>query len=324
MEKLKHIIKTQQFDREFLDLIFFKTSNIKEEIKKEKKFRYDWQPEYSFSDSLKGKILASLFYEESTRTRLSFESSMLRLGGEVLGTEAAKLFSSVVKGESLEDTIRIVDDYCHVIIMRHNEEGAAEIAAKYSKVPIINAGDGTGQHPSQTLLDLYTIKEEIGKIDGTKIAMIGDLSKGRTVRSLAYCLTRFDDVELIFVSPEHLRMRDDIKEHLTKHDTKFSESTSLEAILPEIDISYMTRIQKERMSDEEYEKARGKYVIDESKLNLMNKNARLMHPMPKVEEIKLSPELEESDKRIAYFRQAENGLYIRMALLEYLLKNDTM
>lgn len=321
MEKLRHIIKTQQFDREFLDLIFFKASNIKSETKSEKKFKYDWQPEYSFSDSLKGKILISLFYEESTRTRFSFESAMIRLGGNVIGTEAAKLFSSVVKGESLEDTIRIVDDYGHVIILRHSEDGAAERAAKYSKVPIINAGDGKGQHPSQTLLDLYTIQEEIGKIDRTRVAMIGDLENGRTVRSLAYSLSKFDGVELIFVSPDHLRMRNDIKEHLREHNIKFSELISLDEVLPNVDIVYMTRLQKERMSDEEYITAKGRYIINEPKLQLMNKNARLMHPLPKVEEIVISPEVEESDKRIAYFRQAENGLYIRMALLEYLLKD---
>lgn len=322
---MRHIIKTQQFDYEFLERIFKRSSEIKNELKGDKKFFRDvWKlikgREYSFSDSLKGKILASLFYEESTRTRFSFESAMIKLGGNVIGTEAAKHFSSVAKGESLEDTIRIIDNYADVIVLRHSEEGSAERAAKYSRVPIINAGDGRGQHPTQTLLDIYTIKEELGEVDGKKIAMIGDLHNGRTVHSLSYILTKFKDVEIVFVSPPSLRMRNDIKEYLKEHNVKFSEQDSLENVLPDVDIAYITRIQKERMKLEEYLKVKGKYIIDEKKLNLMKKDARLMHPLPKVGEVDLSPEIEETDKRVAYFRQATNGLCTRMALLEYLLR----
>ncbi|MBI5149066.1 aspartate carbamoyltransferase [Candidatus Pacearchaeota archaeon] len=313
MEKLKHIIRTQDFDHEFLESLFKRTSEIKNEL-------VSGKYPYSFSDSLNGRILASLFYEESTRTRFSFESAMLRLGGEVVGTEAAKLFSSATKGESLEDTIRIVDNYAHVIVLRHKQDDAAEIAAKYSEVPVINAGSGKGHHPTQTLLDLYTINEELGGIDGKKIAMIGDLANGRTVRSLAYILTKFKDVEIIFIAPENLKMKDDIKKHLREHKIKFSEKSSLEEVLPYIDIAYITRIQKERMSWWNYRKSRGKYKIGEKELNLMKKDARLMHPLPHVEEICLSPEIEQTDIRVAYFRQADNGLYVRMALLEYLLK----
>ena len=268
---------------------------------------------------LNGKILATLFYEPSTRTRLSFESAMLKLGGSVLSTENAKEFSSAIKGESVEDTTRIVSSYADCIVIRHYEEGTAERAARISNVPIINAGDGKGQHPTQALLDLYTIYREFKKVEGIKIAMVGDLASGRTVRSLCYLLGKFKNNEIIFVSPDNLRIAQDIKDYLTKHDVKFREESNLEKILPEIDVIYMTRLQKERISPEDYEKAKGKYVLNMANLGLLKKNSRVMHPLPKIDEINIPIEIEETDDRIAYFRQAENGLYIRMALLLHLL-----
>jgi len=298
-----HVIESQQFSREILFQLFKKADELRE----------------NHADILKGKIMASLFYEPSTRTRLSFESAMLRLGGKVIGTENAKEFSSAIKGESLEDSVRVISKYCDCIIVRHSEEGAAKKASEFSKVPIINAGDGKGQHPTQALLDIYTIYREFGKIDGLKIAMVGDLTFGRTIRSLCYLLGKFKDIEIIFISPENLKIENDIKEYLKKHNIKFSEEDDLNEILPKVDVVYMTRIQKERMSLEAYERAKGKFVINKNNLDLIKKNSRIMHPLPHVEEIDLPINIEENDKRVAYFRQAENGLFIRMALLDFIL-----
>jgi len=303
---MKHIIESQQFSRETLFQLFKKSDELR----------------VNHTDLLKGKIMAALFYEPSTRTRLSFESSMLRLGGKVIGTENAEEFSSAVKGESLEDSIRVISNYCDCIVIRHNKEGAAKRASEFSKVPIINAGDGKGQHPTQALLDIYTIYREFEKIDGLTIAMVGDLTNGRTVRSLCYLLGKFENIEIIFVSPENLKIEEDIKEYLIKHNIKFSEQNDLDKILPEVDIVYMTRIQKERISAEAYEKAKKKFVIDKDNLNLIKETSRIMHPLPHVEEIELDVETENNDKRIAYFRQAENGLYIRMALLNFILNEN--
>lgn len=303
---LKHVLESQQFDRDILFYLFEKADILRE----------------NSSMTLKGKILATLFYEPSTRTRLSFESAMIRLGGKVISTENAKEFSSAIKGESIEDSIRVISQYSDCIVMRHNEDGAALKASRVSKVPIINAGDGKGQHPTQAILDLYTIYREIKKLDKLKIAMVGDLATGRTVRSLCYLLGKFNDVKIIFVSPENLRIKDDIKEYLEKHNVEFIEKENLNEILPEIDVVYMTRTQKERMSLEDYEKAKGKYVINEENLKLIKKDSIVMHPLPHVEEIDLSIKTEQEDKRVAYFRQAENGLYIRMALLDSILNNE--
>ncbi|VVB78181.1 Aspartate carbamoyltransferase [uncultured archaeon] len=304
---LNHVIESQQFTPELLFELFKRADKLR--LK---------------SDScLKGKILVTLFYEPSTRTRMSFESAMLKLGGSVVSTENAKEFSSAIKGESLSDTIRIVGAYCNCVVMRHYETGAALEASKVSKVPIINAGDGKGQHPTQALLDVYTIYREFGRLDNLKIAMVGDLASGRTVRSLCYLLAKFSGNTIIFVSPENLRMGEDIKDHLNKKGVKFREEVGLDKILPEADIIYMTRIQKERISIQDYKKAKGKYVIDSKTINLIRPDARIMHPLPHVEEIDLSLETEENDKRVAYFRQAENGLYIRMALLDMILNKES-
>lgn len=301
---MEHVIESQQFTPDILFSLFKKADKLRKKKNIER---------------LKGKVLATLFYEPSTRTRLSFESAMLKLGGSVLSTENAKEFSSAIKGESIEDTARIVGAYSDAIVIRHYEEGTAKRAASISPVPVINAGDGKGQHPTQALLDVYTIYREIGKLENIKIAMVGDLSSGRTVRSLCYLLTKFKGNKIIFVSPENLKMKEDIKEYLGEKGVEFTEETDLRKVLPEVDVVYMTRIQKERISLEDYKKAKGKYIINLETLNLVKPSSIIMHPLPHVEEINLPIEIEENDKRVAYFRQAENGLYIRMALLLELL-----
>jgi len=300
---VKHLIESQQLDKERLMQLFKRANELK-------KFP---------SNSLKGKVLTTLFYEPSTRTRLSFEAAMLRMSGQVMGTENAKEFSSVAKGESLEDSIRVIAGYSDVIVMRHGEMGSAKKAAQVSPVPIINGGDGKGQHPTQALLDVYTIYLEFGRLDNLKIAMVGDLASGRTARSLCYLLGKFSGIEITFVSPENLKMDDDIKEYLRNHNVQFQEKDNLEEVLPDVDVVYMTRIQKERISSEDYEKAKGKFVINSSNISLLRENSRIMHPLPHIEEINLPIETENTDKRVAYFRQAENGLYIRMALLEEMI-----
>jgi len=303
--RLKNFTESQQLEPEIIYHLFKKADQLRLMGKIE--------------PILNGKVLATLFYEPSTRTRLSFESAMLKLGGAVLSTENAKEFSSSVKGESIEDTARIISSYADCIVLRHYEEGIAKKASEYSKVPVINAGDGKGQHPTQALLDLYTIYREFGRLEKIKIAMVGDLASGRTVRSLCYLLGKFKDNEVIFISPENLKIGEDIKEYLTSHNVIFREEENLEKILPDIDVIYMTRIQKERITSEEYEKANGKYVINMSNLSMLKDTSRIMHPLPKINEIDIPIEVEENDKRIAYFRQAENGLYIRMALLLHLI-----
>lgn len=304
---LKHVIESQQFDRNNLEELF----RIGTEMEK-----------YSHKDKvLHNKIMASLFYEPSTRTRMSFEAAMIRLGGTVISTESASQFSSAAKGETLEDTIRIISTYSDVIVLRHYESGASKKASSVSRVPIINAGDGAGQHPTQALLDIYTIKKEMGKIDGITIAMVGDLYYGRTVRSLCYLLAKFENLKVIFVSPEVVRMRDDIKEYLDRHNIEWEENQDLHDVASKVDVIYQTRIQRERFGDklEDYKKAKGIYVIDKYLMKKVKNNAIIMHPLPRVDEI--TQDVDE-DKRAAYFRQAENGLYVRMALLKAVLFKD--
>jgi len=298
-----HIIESQQFTREVLEELFAKANGLRKRT----------------SDSLRGNVLANLFYEPSTRTRLSFESAMLRMGGSVMGTENASVFSSVSKGESLEDTVRVVGNYADVIVIRHSEEGAAERASKVSSVPIINGGDGKGQHPTQALLDVYTLHREFGHVDNLKVGMVGDLRAGRTIRSLCYLLTKFDGIEITFASPENLRIKDDIKEYLKRKNVKFYETNHLEQVIHTTEAVYMTRIQRERISEEDYQQAKGKFVIDLTNFHLLKDSSRILHPLPHVEEIHLPSEIEDHDKKIAYFRQVKNGLYMRMALLKYAL-----
>jgi len=302
--RLRHVIESQQFSRSLLEELFARSDEIKREPHK-------------FMGRLNGQVMAALFYEPSTRTRLSFEAAMLRLGGQTMGTDNAREFSSAAKGETLEDSIRIVGGYADVIVIRHNEEGAAKRAASVSSVPIINAGDGPGQHPTQALLDIYTIKDELNRVDGIKVAMVGDLANGRTVRSLTYLLSKFKEIKIWFVAPPAVAMRDDLKAHLDEHRVPWVETEDLESVLPEVDVVYMTRIQKERFADPDaYNAVNGIYRIDASSLALMRKYSIVMHPLPRVDEI--APEVDE-DPRAAYFRQARNGLPVRMALLDRLL-----
>ena len=302
--KLRHVIESQQLSRALLEDLFARAEEIKREP-------------HHFIGRLAGQVMAALFYEPSTRTRLSFEAAMLRLGGETMGTDNAREFSSAAKGETLEDTIRIVSGYADVIVLRHNEEGAARRAAAVSSVPVINAGDGPGQHPTQALLDLYTVRNELGRIDGVSVAMVGDLANGRTVRSLTYLLSKYQDIKLWFVAPAQVGMREDLKAHLDEHRVPWIETEDLNAVLPEVDVVYMTRIQKERFTDPQaYNAVKGTYRIDHDAMALMRKYAILMHPLPRVDEI--APEVD-GDPRSAYFRQARNGLHVRMALLERLL-----
>ena len=299
---MNHVIESQQFDQKFIRKIFAIADSLEKKT----------------DNSLKGKILASLFYEPSTRTRFSFESAMLRLGGSVIATENAKEFSSAAKGETLEDSIRVISAYADVIVLRHPEAGSSERASLISDVPIINAGDGTGQHPTQALLDLYTIKKELKKTDGITIAMVGDLKHGRTIRSLAYLLGKFKDVRIYFVSPKELRVGADIKEYLKRHDVVYLETELLDPVLREIDVLYQTRIQKERFSSQrEYEKFKGCYQISSETAANMKPRAIIMHPLPRVDEIRT--EVDSSPKAV-YFKQAKYGLLIRMALLKVVLK----
>lgn len=266
------------------------------------------------SEMLRGKILATLFFEASTRTRLSFESAMHRLGGSTIGFAEAET-ASVKKGENLADTIRTVENYADVIAMRHPLEGAARLAAEFSKVPIINGGSGAEEHPTQALLDMYTMVKEKGKIEKLKIAFVGDLRYGRTVHSLAYALSLFD-VELYLVSPETLRMRREVLQTI-KERIPVTEKTSLERIVPLVDVLYVTRIQKERFPDlAEYAKVKGSYRIDLEALSEAKKDLIIMHPLPRVDEI--APEVDDTPYA-RYFQQVRNGIVVRMALLALIL-----
>ncbi|MFW9988036.1 MAG: aspartate carbamoyltransferase [Candidatus Odinarchaeota archaeon] len=274
------IITAKQFDREDIEYIL-KKGNEMIKIKN--------------SNLLQGKILAALFFEPSTRTRLSFESAMYRLGGNVIGFHSGDV-SSIKKGETIADTIRTVENYSDCIVMRHSLEGAARMASKFTKIPIINAGSGSGEHPTQALLDLLTITEEIGPLDGLNIGIMGDLKYGRTVHSLSILLSNFD-VNIYFISPESLRMRNRDKDFLQQHKIQYKEITNYRKILNILDVLYMTRIQKERFVDiEEYESLKDFYIFREDDLNDTRENFKLLHPLPRVLEI--SPEVDASKKAI--------------------------
>ncbi|RJS76086.1 aspartate carbamoyltransferase [Candidatus Bathyarchaeota archaeon] len=266
------------------------------------------------SDMLKGKVLAELFFEPSTRTRLSFETAMYKLGGNVIGF-AEPGVSSVKKGETLADTVRVVENYSDVIVMRHPLEGAARFAAEYAHVPVINGGSGAEEHPTQALLDLYTILKAKGRIDGLNIALMGDLRYGRTVHSLAYALSLYD-VKLNMVSPELLRMRTEVLEDI-KTRIDVTEHRDVEDILPELDVLYVTRIQKERFPDlGEYEKVRGTYKVDLDLLRNAKDDLVVLHPLPRVDEIAVEVD---STPFAKYFEQTRNGVIVRMALLALVL-----
>ncbi|MFA5572623.1 MAG: aspartate carbamoyltransferase [Candidatus Bathyarchaeia archaeon] len=266
------------------------------------------------SNLLKGKILATLFFEPSTRTRLSFEAAMLKLGGNYIGfAEPDK--SSTRKGENLADTIRTVENYADVIVLRHALEGSGKLAAEFSKVPIINAGTGAEEHPTQALIDLYTIRKEKGSLNGLKIALIGDLRYGRTVHSLAYGLAKYN-IELFLISPETLRMRKDVIQGI-KNSVPVTENVNLEQIISQLDVLYVTRIQKERFPDAaEFAKVKGVYRIDLPAIAKAKKDLSILHPLPRVDEI--AQEID-STPQAKYFQQVWNGMVVRMALLSLVL-----
>ena len=264
-----------------------------------------------------GKILATLFFEPSTRTRLSFESAMLSLGGKVLGFSEAKS-SSAAKGESVADTVRTVSCYSDIIAMRHPKEGAPLVATQHSLVPVINAGDGGHNHPTQTLTDLITIHKEKGHFDNLTIGFCGDLKFGRTVHSLVAAMSRYTGVRFVFVSPEELKLPRYVKEQYVKSkNIPYTQSTCLEEVMPELDILYMTRVQKERFfNEEDYLRLKDSYILTPEKLENAKEDLRILHPLPRVNEISVAVD---EDPRACYFKQAQNGRYIRMALIMKLL-----
>ncbi|HEX4578696.1 MAG TPA: aspartate carbamoyltransferase [Candidatus Dormibacteraeota bacterium] len=298
---LDHVVSASQFDRPLLNALFKRASAL----------------EGTRGDSLSGRIMATLFYEPSTRTRLSFESAMLRLGGAVLGTEAAHVFSSAMKGETLEDTIRMVCAYADVIVLRHDREGAAAQAAAVATVPVVNAGDGPGEHPTQSLLDLFTIERELGRIEGLHVVICGDLRFGRTARSLARLLALYQGVRISFVAPDVVQVGPDIRAYLDGRGVAYRLYSRLDDVIASADVVYQTRVQKERFTKlAEFEVARGAIRIDTATMARLPATAIVMHPLPRVDEI--DPAVD-SDPRAAYFRQAANGVALRMALLEVLL-----
>ena len=264
-----------------------------------------------------GKILATLFFEPSTRTRLSFESAMLSLGGQVLGFSSANS-SSASKGESVADTIRVVSAYCDIIAMRHPKEGAPLVATQHSLVPVINAGDGGHNHPTQTLTDLITIHKEKGHFDNLTIGLCGDLKFGRTVHSLVAAMSRYTGIRFVLISPEELKLPRYVKEQYVKSkNIPYTQSTSLEEVMPDLDILYMTRVQKERFfNEEDYLRLKDSYILTPEKLENAKEDLRILHPLPRVNEISVAVD---NDPRACYFKQAQNGRYIRMALIMKLL-----
>jgi aspartate carbamoyltransferase catalytic subunit len=295
------IISAKDFSREDIDHILKKA---KEMIQNKKS-----------SELLKGKILATLFFEPSTRTRLSFESAMHRLGGNVIGFHSGDV-SSIKKGESIADTIRTVENYSDGIVMRHNLEGSARLASKFAKIPIVNAGSGSGEHPTQALLDLLTITEEGHKLDGLNIGIMGDLKFGRTVHSLSILLSNYD-VNIYFISPKELMMRKRDKDFLQQRQAKYKEIEKYRDILNVLDVLYITRIQKERFADvEEYDRVKNIYVFTKKDLKETKEDFKIMHPLPRVTEI--SPDIDESPKAI-YFKQTYYGIPMRKAILAELL-----
>lgn len=297
----RDIISIKDFAREEIDYVL-KMAGALEPVAK------------AGSDMLHGKVLATLFFEPSTRTRLSFETAMHKLGGSVIGFAEPQV-ASIKKGENLADTIRVVENYADVLVLRHPLEGAARFAAEFASVPLVNAGSGAEEHPTQALLDLYTILKEKGRIDGLNIALMGDLRYGRTVHSLAYGLSLYD-VKLHLVSPELLRMRREVLDAI-KEKIEVVEKREIEGALPEVDVLYVTRIQKERFPDPaEYAKVRGAYQINLATLKRAKENLIIMHPLPRVDEI--APEVD-ATPYARYFQQVWNGVVTRMALLALIL-----
>ncbi len=293
--RLRHVVESQQFTLPLLMELFDRSRGMENVVARGGSLDYQ------------KRIMATLFYAPSTRTRLSFEAAMHRLGGQVLSTEQARAFSSEIEGEQVEDSIRIIGGYCDVIVIRHHEEGGAERAAEVSAVPVINAGDGDGgQHPTQALLDLYTIYRE-RPLDGLSVAIIGELDKGRTARSLAYLLAKFDRIKLFFVGPPELQMKPDILRYLDEHNVHYELESELDEVIREVDVVYQTRIRPERLCAGANIR---RYMIDSSVLQRMKPDAMILHPLPRTVELDKSVD---NDPRALYFRQARNGLFVRMA-----------
>lgn len=302
----RHVIESQQFTVPLLMELFDRSRLMERVVARGGTLDYQ------------NRIMATLFYAPSTRTRFSFEAAMLRLGGRVLSTEQASAFSSEIKEEQVEDSIRILSGYSDVIVIRHHAADGAKRAAQVSTVPVINAGDGNGgQHPTQALLDLYTIYRE-RPINGLSVAIIGELDRGRTARSLAYLLAKFERVKIFFVSPPELQMKPDILDYLEEHDVRYELESDLQRVIGEVDVVYQTRIHPERIHDIERGKLRH-FVIDSALVQRMKSDALIMHPLPRTAELDKSVD---DDPRAIYFRQAKNGLYVRMALLTMLLEGN--
>ena len=300
----KDIISISEFTRDHIELVLKTARTLKDNPR---------------TDLLAGKLVGVTFFEGSTRTRLSFETAINRLGGRVIGFADASNTSLGKKGETLSDSIRIITSYTDALVMRHPMEGAARLAADLSPVPVINAGDGANQHPSQTLLDLFTIYETQGKVDDLKIAFVGDLKYGRTVHSLAEALCMYKNVHISLVSPESLAMPDYILKHLQKNNVKFSVHPTIEEVIPEVDILYMTRVQKERFDETEYQNLRSKYILSKSMLSEAKSNMKILHPLPRIDEITLDVD---ETPHAYFFQQAANGVYARQALLALVLNKE--
>jgi aspartate carbamoyltransferase catalytic subunit len=304
--RLKNIISIKDFEREDIEYILEEASKL-EDVAKSK----------AISNELNGKILGLMFFEPSTRTRMSFETSMKRLGGECIGFESSGS-SSVSKGESIADTAKMFEGYSDALVIRHELEGVSRFISDIVDVPVINAGDGAGQHPTQTLLDLYTIKKEIGEIDGLKIALIGDLKFGRTVHSLSNALGMFNNVKVYLVSPPELRMPQEVLHDLDKSNVEYEEVDNIEDIIDDVDVLYVTRIQKERFGDiNDYLKIKGAYIINKRMLD--GKDLIVMHPLPRIDEIDTDVDNTKYNK---YFTQAANAVPVRMAILKTLILNN--
>jgi aspartate carbamoyltransferase len=302
----RDFLSISDLSKQEIELILDQAAQLKEQCRERPKL-----------DLLNGRILATMFYEPSTRTRLSFESAMLRLGGGVISVAEGMKSSSASKGETLYDAAQMVSGYADVIVQRHPAIGSAQEAADGADVPVINAGDGIGEHPTQALLDTFTIREELGRLDNLTVTMLGDLRFGRTVHSLARLLTLFSGVTLNYVSPEILRMPKDVMEEVAEKGIVQTEHASLRKILPKTDVLYVTRVQKERFEDvAEYEKVKSAFVITPEIMTSARKKMIVMHPLPRITEISMEVD---DDPRAAYFRQMEYGLYVRMALLAMVL-----
>ncbi|MCB9666015.1 MAG: aspartate carbamoyltransferase [Alphaproteobacteria bacterium] len=296
----RHVLSVKQFDRADLERVFRVAHDMKVMVGL-----------VGTTDLLKGKVLANLFYEPSTRTASSFIAAMERLGGSVIAINEVK-FSSVSKGETLEDTVRVLESYADLVVLRHPEVGAAARAAAVARKPILNAGDGVGEHPTQALLDLFTIREELGRLDGVELALVGDLRHGRTVHSLAR-LARWFDIRLRLVSPSSLAMPAEVLDDLREGGVTFTEHRDLDEVLGSVDVLYVTRVQQERFADPaDYQAVKGAYVITPAVLERFSPRGIVMHPLPRVDEI--DPACD-ADPRAAYFRQIAMGMYVRMALL---------